>query len=131
MGGRRAGARLGRDDASKFGLVGLTDTLRAELAPSGIQVVLIEPGAIATPIWDRGTAAGDELLAQLSPAGRQIYGAQIDGAKASAAPSPAHGSAPHVVAHVVLSALTAYKPRPRYLDSSDARVAASGARAPF
>jgi NAD(P)-dependent dehydrogenase (short-subunit alcohol dehydrogenase family) len=131
IGGRIAGPMLGPYHASKFGLVGLTDTLRAELAPSGIQVVLVEPGAIATPIWDRGTAAGDELLAQLSPAGRQIYGAQIDGAKASAARSAAHGSAPDVVAQVVLAALTADKPRPRYLVGRDARVAAAVARLPF
>ena len=41
---------LGAYHASKFGLLGLTDTLRAELAPSGVRVVLIEPGAISTRI---------------------------------------------------------------------------------
>ena len=45
IGGRIATPMLGPYHASKFGLVGLTDTLRAELAPSGIQVVLVEPGA--------------------------------------------------------------------------------------
>ncbi len=56
IGGRIAGPMLGAYSAAKHGLVGLSGSLRAELAPSKIKVVLIEPGAIATPIWDRGTS---------------------------------------------------------------------------
>ncbi len=80
IGGRIAAAMLGAYHVSKFGMVGLADTLRAELAPSGIRVILIEPGAIATPIWDRGAAAGDELLAALPEEGRQRYANQIQAA---------------------------------------------------
>src|SRR4029453_14258097 len=61
IGGRIAAPMLGAYSAAKHGLVGLSGSLRAELAPSKIKVVLIEPGAIATPIWDRGTANRDEL----------------------------------------------------------------------
>lgn len=131
IGGRIAGPMLGPYHASKFGLVGLTDTLRAELAPSGIQVVMVEPGAIATPIWERGTAAGDELLAQLSPDGQKLYGVQIDEAKASAARSAASGLPPERAARVVLTALTAANPRPRYLVGRDAQIAAVVAQLPF
>ena len=53
IGGRIAGPMLGAYHASKHGLVGLTGALRAELAPFGIRVLLIEPGTIATPIWER------------------------------------------------------------------------------
>ena len=49
---------LGGYGAAKHGLVGLSSSLRAELAPFKIKVVLIEPGAIKTPIWNRGLAAG-------------------------------------------------------------------------
>ena len=58
---------LGAYHASKFGLLGLTDTLRAELAPSGVRVVLIEPGAVTTRIWTSGRVRGDELLAAAPP----------------------------------------------------------------
>jgi short-subunit dehydrogenase len=51
IGGRIAGPLLGEYHASKFALVGLTDSLRAELAPWNIPVILVEPGAVATPIW--------------------------------------------------------------------------------
>ncbi len=61
IGGRLSGPILGGYGAAKHGLVGLSSSLRAELAPFNIKVLLIEPGAIATPIWDRGRAAGNEL----------------------------------------------------------------------
>src|SRR5271165_2610264 len=53
VGGRLAGPFLGPYHASKFGLEGLADTLRRELMLYGIDVVIIEPGATATPIWDK------------------------------------------------------------------------------
>ena len=129
--GRIAGSMLGPYHASKFGLVGLTDTLRAELAPSGIRVVLIEPGNIATPIWSRGLAAGDELLSQLPAAGREQYGEQIAAARASAARSAGRGLAPQRAARIIVAALTATNPRPRYLIGADARIAALAARLPY
>jgi NAD(P)-dependent dehydrogenase (short-subunit alcohol dehydrogenase family) len=131
IGGRIAGPMLGAYHAAKFGLVGLSDTLRAELAPSGIQVVLIEPGAIATPIWDRGLAAGLELLAQLSPAARDRYAAQIEETQASAAKSAVSGLPADRVAQVVVTALTAERPRHRYLVGRDAQIAAVVARLPY
>jgi NAD(P)-dependent dehydrogenase (short-subunit alcohol dehydrogenase family) len=131
IGGRIAGPMLGPYHASKFGLVGLTDTLRAELAPAAIQVVLIEPGAIATPIWSRGAAAGDEMLARLAPAGRERYAAQITAARANAARSAERGLAPERAARVIVRALTTRNPRPRYLIGNDAHVAAVAARLPY
>jgi len=58
IGGRLSGPMLGGYGAAKHGLAGLSSSLRAELAPFKIKVLLIEPGAIATPIWDRGRVAG-------------------------------------------------------------------------
>ena len=94
IGGRIAAPMLGAYHASKFGMVGLADTLRAELAPSSIKVILIEPGAIATPIWDRGGAAGNELIAGLPEEGRQRYADQIAAAQSSAAKSARRGLPP-------------------------------------
>jgi NAD(P)-dependent dehydrogenase (short-subunit alcohol dehydrogenase family) len=121
---------LGAYHASKFGLVGLTDALRAELAPFGVRVVLIEPGSIATPIWGRGTTAADELIEKLPAEGKERYAKQIATVRATAARSAARGSAPERVARVVTKALTARNPRPRYLVGIDAHVAATVARLP-
>jgi NAD(P)-dependent dehydrogenase (short-subunit alcohol dehydrogenase family) len=131
IGGRIAGPMLGPYHASKFGLVGLSDTLRAELAPSGIAVVLVEPGAVATPIWRRGGAAARELLAQLPAAATQRYEAQIAAAQANSARSAKRGIAPQRAAQVIVKALTAGNPRPRYLVGPDAHAAAAVARLPF
>jgi NAD(P)-dependent dehydrogenase (short-subunit alcohol dehydrogenase family) len=130
IGDRIAAPMLGAYHASKFGLVGLADTLRAELAPSGIKVIVIEPGAIATPIWDRGIAAGDELLTGLPEEGRQLYADQIAAAQSSAARSARRGLPPARAAQVVVRALTAGNPRPRYLIGADARAAALVAQLP-
>jgi NAD(P)-dependent dehydrogenase (short-subunit alcohol dehydrogenase family) len=131
IGGRIAGPMLGPYHASKFGLAGLSDALRAELAPFGIRVVLIEPGSIATPIWGRGTTAADELIEQLPADGRDRYGAQIAAARANAARSAVRGLPPQRVARVVVEALTARNPRPRYLVGPDAHIAALIARLPY
>jgi NAD(P)-dependent dehydrogenase (short-subunit alcohol dehydrogenase family) len=124
IGGRIAGPMLGGYHSSKFGLVGLCDTLRAELTPSGIPVVLVEPGAIATPIWSRGRAAGDEVTRHLTERARDRYADQIAVAQANADRAAAKGLPPRRVARVIREALTVRSPRPRYLVGPDARAAA-------
>jgi NAD(P)-dependent dehydrogenase (short-subunit alcohol dehydrogenase family) len=125
IGGRIAGPMLGGYHAAKFAMVGLAGSLRAELAPSGIRVVLIEPGAIATPIWGRGMASGADLLEALPADGVERYGAQMERARRSAARNAEHGLAPGRAAGVVVRALTDTRPRPRQLVGNDARMAAT------
>ena len=55
--GRLAMPFVGAYAASKFGLEGYSDSLRRELMLFGIKVILIEPGSVATPIWDKNEAA--------------------------------------------------------------------------
>ncbi|MFC9258119.1 SDR family NAD(P)-dependent oxidoreductase, partial [Amycolatopsis thailandensis] len=116
---------------SKFALVGLTDSLRAELAPSGIDVVLVEPGAVATAIWPRARAAAEEVRAALPEAARERYAAQLDEAERGAERSARNGVPPERAARVVVHALTARRVAPRYLVGRDARVAAALANLPF
>jgi NAD(P)-dependent dehydrogenase (short-subunit alcohol dehydrogenase family) len=124
IGGRIAGPMIGAYHAAKFGLVGLTGSLRAELGPGGIEVVLVEPGAIATPIWSRGAAAADRLLQGLPAEAIRRYGAQIQAARDMAARAARDGLPPEVVAEVIAGALAAPRPRARYLIGRDARIAA-------
>jgi NAD(P)-dependent dehydrogenase (short-subunit alcohol dehydrogenase family) len=123
IGGRIAGPVLGPYHAAKFGLVGLTDALRAELAPFGMHVVLVEPGVIATPIWQRGLSAGDRLSANL-PGGVGRYARQVDRARRSAARNATRGADPELVARVIELAVSARRPRPRVLVGRDAKVTA-------
>ncbi|WP_131785443.1 SDR family oxidoreductase [Protofrankia symbiont of Coriaria ruscifolia] len=130
IGDRIVSPMLGAYTASKFALAALTDTLRLELAPWGIGVVLVEPGAVATPIWQTATASADQLLATLPPTVDKLYGAQIAAAHASARRNDAAGIPPEEVAKVIAHALTTRRPRTRYLVGRDARIASAVARLP-
>ena len=79
--GLRGGAGNGAYSASKFGVVGLAQSLAAELAPTGVRVNCVCPGQIATPMMDaviaarssaglgEAASAVDELTARI-PSGR-------------------------------------------------------------
>ena len=127
IGGRIAGPIIGAYQAAKHGLVGLTGALRAELAPSGIRVILLEPGAIATPIWRRGMAAVDQIQT-----GRQEefarYGAQLEGARRLAERGSRNGVPPEVPARKIVESLTSEHPAPRAVVGRDARVVAAMVR---
>jgi NAD(P)-dependent dehydrogenase (short-subunit alcohol dehydrogenase family) len=130
IGGRIAGPMLGAYHTSKFGLLGLTDSLRAELAPWGMRVILVEPGAVATPIWQRGRSVADETLAKLPDEGRKRYDKAIGRAIAEAESAERRGLPPAQAAKVIVRALTASNPRPRYLVGTDAKIASNVARLP-
>src|SRR5215210_5291715 len=64
-------------NASKFGLEGLSDSLRRELRPHGVDVILIEPGGVKTPIWKRGEELADKMLDDVPPESERLYGQMI------------------------------------------------------
>lgn len=123
MGGRVAGPMLGAYHATKFALVGLSGSLRAELAASGIRVLLVEPGAMATPIWDRGLTTGEELWGRLPREARERYRSHYAHAVRSARRAAVNGAPPSTVAAAIVEALTERNPRPRRLVGRDARLA--------
>ncbi|MBV9213228.1 MAG: SDR family NAD(P)-dependent oxidoreductase [Actinobacteria bacterium] len=122
VGGRVANAFLGPYQSSKWALEALTDVLRKELRPWGIHVAAIEPGAIATPMWEKGADEGSEILERLPAEGHQLYGKAIRRMVDVAARLGERGAPPERVASAVEHALTARRPRPRYLVGVDARV---------
>ncbi len=105
---------IGPYSASKYALEALTDALRMELLPWGIEVVIIEPSAIATPIWDRSLSAADELEKSLSPQANQYYGKYMTGMRRFARSSAKNGAPVMDVARVVEQALISPKPKTRY-----------------
>ena len=95
--------------ASKHGLEGYADALRREMRPHGVTVVLVEPGQVATPIWEKSTPS-DEEIAELPDRYRDRAVAIAAGARQGAA----HGIAPEQVADVIVTAATSRRPRARY-----------------
>jgi NAD(P)-dependent dehydrogenase (short-subunit alcohol dehydrogenase family) len=128
IGGRVALPLLGPYAVSKFGIEAFTDTLRRELRPHGVGVVCVEPGGIATPIWDKSNADARDVLAGMSAEARQRYARAIELAGRFAAAQARHGLPPSEVAEVVARALTATRPRTRYVIGRPAKVQAVLAR---
>lgn len=106
---------------SKWGVEALGDALRLELAPWDIDVVLIEPGSIATPIWEKGAAEGDALEESADERARELYAARLEKFRDAAMETGAEGIPPERVADVIADALTAERPKTRYLVGSDAK----------
>jgi NAD(P)-dependent dehydrogenase (short-subunit alcohol dehydrogenase family) len=125
IGGRVAQPMMGPYTASKHALEALAETLRHELRPFGIKTVLIEPGAIATPIWGKANESAAQLERDLPPAALEHYGDQVEGVKKGLAQTAKRATSPEKVADVVEHALTTSRPRARYLVGTDAKVMGS------
>jgi NAD(P)-dependent dehydrogenase (short-subunit alcohol dehydrogenase family) len=127
IGGRVAIPLVGPYNASKFALEGMSDALRRELRPWGMHVALIEPGAVATPIWDKGAAQAAEIERNAPPEVRERYGEVMDAVRRQSEKNRTEGVPPQEVAEAVAHALTADKPKTRYLVGRDAKMRAPAA----
>jgi NAD(P)-dependent dehydrogenase (short-subunit alcohol dehydrogenase family) len=128
--GKSAMPFLGPYAASKHALEAIADSLRLELSPFGIRVVLIEPGSILTPIWTRSAARADELLERMDGEVNALYGERIAAFRKIALRRGAAGAPADAVAEVVEKALTAGRPRTRYLVGRDAKLRAGFEKLP-
>jgi NAD(P)-dependent dehydrogenase (short-subunit alcohol dehydrogenase family) len=124
IGGRIALPFVGPYAASKFGIEAISDSLRRELRPWGIEVSVIEPGSVATKIWEKGTVQARELSETLPPEGQELYGGAVGKMLKLAAETAARGIPPEEVAKDVVHALTSPKPKTRYLVGRDAKMRA-------
>lgn len=95
--------------ASKFALEAISDCLRRELHPFGVDVVVIQPGNVDTPIWQKGAAQ------DTSPARNTVYGPVLDRLKGQLAAAQRHGMPPSRVSRAIVQALTDPHPPSRIL----------------
>ncbi len=124
IGGLMAFPMFGAYHAAKFGLEAVGDVFRRELRPWDISVSVIEPGSIATEIWGRGQSEADEFLARASDDQVELYGKSIAASREVARQTAARGIPPEKVAKAIVHALSARRPRTRYLVGADARAQA-------
>lgn len=108
VGGRIGAPFLGAYVASKHGIEGMSATLRRELMPYGIDVIVVGPGSVATPIWDKAETAG------LGHATGTVWEASARKFAAEALEQGRLGLDPSRIGAVVLTALTAARPATRY-----------------
>jgi NAD(P)-dependent dehydrogenase (short-subunit alcohol dehydrogenase family) len=128
IGGLMAFPMFGAYHAAKFGLEAVGDVFRQELRPWGIKVAIVEPGSIATPLWDRGDAEVDAIGGRAGEAHSELYGEAIDAYREVARKTGARGIPPERVAKKIEHALSARRPRTRYLVGVDARGQAFATR---
>ena len=108
VGGRNAAPFLGPYAASKFALEGLSESLRRELMIFGIDVIVVAPGAVATPIWDKADAI------DITPYASTPYAEALATLKRQMIAMGRNGLPPERVGAVIATALTAARPRTRY-----------------
>lgn len=111
VGGMVSTAFVSPYSASKFALEALSDSLRVELHPWHMHVAVIQPGAIATPIWGKGSDVLHDLIESAPREGLDLYGGAIRGMEPRFA---SHGISTEAVSKAVAHALTSAQPKTRY-----------------
>jgi NAD(P)-dependent dehydrogenase (short-subunit alcohol dehydrogenase family) len=117
---------MGPYAASKFALEALSDALRLELRKTGIKVCLVEPGVIATPIWEKSIDATDQLLGRLPPEAVEFYRADLEALRHSARRLAAAARPVQSVVQAVVHALSAVRPKTRYFGDWQTRLCFKG-----
>ena len=105
---------LGPYCASKYAVEAISDAMRRELRPWGVQVVTIQPAAIRTAIWEKGTNDAERMIANAPPGMLDDYGRVLKRITKFAESSEKTAAPPEDVYRAVSRALSAARPKHRY-----------------
>lgn len=114
VGGKIAMATYGPYASTKFALEAVSDSLRREVAPFGVQVVVVEPGAVRTEMLGRAIATARKLASTMTLEQSQRYDGLVQAITAQVASVTESGVPADAVAMVIANAVTVSKPRTRY-----------------
>jgi NAD(P)-dependent dehydrogenase (short-subunit alcohol dehydrogenase family) len=120
IGGRVAMAFTAPYAASKHALEAFGDALRVELHSSHVQVALIEPGSVATPIWDKSRVESERV--SVPPELQEQYGRVPAAMDKVLKDTARRGVPPELVAATIERALTAKRMKARYVVGRDAKA---------
>ena len=124
IGGRVASPFLSPYNTSKFGIEALGESLRHELRPWDIDVVIVEPGSIDTDIWEKGAETMRDRISKMPENARRLYGKQMVRFGEVLTETASRGISPEKVAKVIHKAIASDNPRHRYLVGTDAKIGA-------
>ncbi len=131
LAGRTVSPFFGIYSASKHALEAAAQALRVELRPMGIKVIIVEPGSVKTPIWDKNGAGSEDAFNDLPQEALDIYKPSLRRASRIMRNLAESGIPAQKVADVVYRALTTRRPRDRYLIGRDAHMLVMVWRLPF
>lgn len=106
---------LGPYSASKFAVEAISDALRRELHPFGVKVIVVEPGPIDTPIWEKNLTKKELLMAELPEHLHKVYGRSLEKFQRGAEQSAKSAVPVDKVSDVIEKALGLKNPRTRYV----------------
>src|SRR6476659_1406287 len=124
IGGRVASPFMSPYNTSKFAIEALGESLRHELRPWEIDVVVVEPGSIDTEIWSKGRDQLSERLEDMPEGARRLYGQQITRFGEVLNETASRGIPAEKVAEVIHKAIASENPKHRYLVGTDAKIGA-------
>ena len=122
VGGKAAMPTYGAYAGAKFALEAVSDSLRREVAPLGVQVVVVEPGGVRTEMATRGIATAKDLAARMTPEQDERYGSLVQAINSLMASGTESGLTADAAARVIAKAVTTRRPRTRYTIGRDAAL---------
>ncbi|MFE4052951.1 SDR family NAD(P)-dependent oxidoreductase [Streptomyces sp. YIM B13518] len=122
VGGKFAMATYGAYAGAKFALEAVSDSLRREVAPLGVQVVVVEPGGVRTEMAARGVETANHLAARMTPEQDERYGSLVRANNKLMTSGTASGLTADAAARVIARAVTTRRPRTRYTAGRDAAL---------
>lgn len=122
VGGKIAMATYGPYAGTKFALEAVSDSLRREVGPHGVEVIVIEPGAVRTEMLGRAIAAAPDTVSAMTAEQRRRYGGLVRAVQAQADASTKSGLPAAGAAAVIAKSITARKPRTRYTVGREAAL---------
>jgi NAD(P)-dependent dehydrogenase (short-subunit alcohol dehydrogenase family) len=125
LSGRVSTPMTGAYNASKFAIEAIADAWRIELAPWGVKVVLVEPAMTDTDMWRQAPATLEAEAQSMSEEHRHLYAKHLAGMRKTIPRMQRLAKPVEGVAATIERALTASRPRARYVVGADVRVQAA------
>ncbi|BCY08700.1 SDR family oxidoreductase [Actinoplanes sp. L3-i22] len=122
IGGKVAMPTYGAYAGAKFAMEAMSDALRRELAPHGVQVVVVEPGGVRTEMTGRGIERMNETVAAMTAVERGRYGGLLQAVISHATAFTKSGLSAEAAGRIIAEAATARRPRTRYTIGRDAAM---------
>ncbi len=113
---------MGAYCATKYALEAISDALRLELEKWKIPVSVINPNKIISPIWEKSISITNSLFEKLPPEAKSYYDTILSGVIKTIRKTAYTALTPDIIVKAVFHALTAKKPKIRYLPSFETKI---------